>query len=76
MRFEESYKDTEYLNLIRKELDEFRSLFIDWVHSFDTSNYTWDEWELFNPPHAIPPSETDQFDDDFDIEDFLNDEDE
>lgn len=55
LRFEDSFKDTEYVTLIRKEIDEFRLLFIEWVASFDRSNYIWDEWELFNPPGAIAP---------------------
>ena len=29
LRFHESYKDLEYIKLIRKELDEFRLLFLD-----------------------------------------------
>lgn len=77
LRFHESYKDIEYVMLIRKELEEFRLLFIDWVDGFDRSNYIWDEWGLFNPEGAIEP---DDFrlpgsDDDFDIEGFLGEED-
>ncbi|MDG2431001.1 hypothetical protein [Flavobacterium sp.] len=76
LRFYESYKDLEYVTLIRKELDEFQLLFIDWVNGFDTNNHIWDEWGLFNPPDAIPPNEIDRFDeDDFDIDDFFDKED-
>jgi len=55
LRFHSKFKDLEYVTLIRRELDEFRQLFIDWVASFDSSNYIWDDWGLFNPKHAIPP---------------------
>ncbi|MBG6063203.1 hypothetical protein IWX83_003013 [Flavobacterium sp. CG_9.1] len=76
LRFYESYKDLEYVTLIRKELDEFQLLFIDWVNGFDTNNHIWDEWGLFNPPGAIPPTEIDGFEeDDFDIDDFFDEED-
>jgi hypothetical protein len=79
LRFQDSYKDLEYVHLIRKEIDEFRLLFIDWVANFDTENHYWDEWGLFNPPGAVPPieglpflndtldhSDFDDFDEDFD----------
>lgn len=76
LRFHKSFKEIEYVKLIRKEIDEFRLLFIEWVASFDTNNHYWDEWGLFNPPGAIPPSEHETYnDDDFDINDFLNDDD-
>ena len=76
LRFHKSFKEVEYVKLIRKEIDEFRLLFIEWVASFDPNNHYWDEWGLFNPPGAIPPSEDETYnDDDFDINDFLNDDD-
>jgi hypothetical protein len=53
--------DTAFTNLIRTEIENFRLLFIDWVNSFYTSNYIWDEWELFNPKGAIPPTDFDCF---------------
>lgn len=71
LRYEEDFKAADYVQLVRKEIEEFRLLFIDWVASFDRSNYIWDEWELFNPPGAIPPSDSDYNDpinwDDFDF---------
>jgi len=51
--------DTSFTNLIRTEIENFRLLFIDWVNSFDKSDYIWDEWELFNPKGAIPPTDFD-----------------
>ena len=44
------YKDLEYLDLLRKEIDEFRILFAEWVKTFDPWNYYIDRWGLFNPP--------------------------
>lgn len=55
LRFHSKFKDLEYVTLIREELDEFRQLFIYWIASFDSSNYIWDDWGLFNPINAIPP---------------------
>ena len=73
LRFQENYKDLEYVQLIRNEVDEFRLLFIDWVASFDTNNHIWDDWELFNPTGAIPPSENEHFDDnDLNMDDFFD----
>jgi len=53
LRFHENYADLEYVELIRKEIENFRELFVEWINGFDTSNYIWDDWELFNPPGAI-----------------------
>ena len=76
LRFQENYTDLEYVKLIRKEIEEFRLLFIDWVNGFDTNNHIWDEWGLFNPLGSIAPTDDDDFnDDDFDIDNFLDEED-
>jgi hypothetical protein len=73
LRYHESFKNIEYVNLIRDEIDAFRLLFIDWVASFDTSHYVWDEWELFNPEGATLPDPSD--DNSFDWDDFNFDDD-
>lgn len=44
------YKETEYLDLLRNEIEEFRVLFAEWVKTFDPFNYIIDRWGLFNPP--------------------------
>ncbi len=44
------FKETEYLDLLRKEVEEFRILFAEWVKSFDPWDYILDRWGLFNPP--------------------------
>ena len=76
LRFYSSFKDVEYVEMLRNEIEEFRLLFIEWVASFDVSNYIWDYWELFNPPGAVPPNPSDFNDDSFDPNDFFDDDDE
>ncbi len=44
------FKETEYLDLIRDAIEEYRVLFVDWVKSFDQWDYIIDRWGLFNPP--------------------------
>lgn len=44
------FKDLEYLQLLRDEIEEFRILFAEWVKTFDPFNYIIDRWGLFNPP--------------------------
>ena len=75
LSFEEDILDKDYILLLRKEIDEFRLLFIDWVAGFDVWNYIKDNWGLFNPPgvnaHDKDPDEDIPFnpDDLFDFED-------
>ena len=72
LRFEEAISDQDYIHLLRKEIDEFRLLFIDWVAGFDIWNYIKDSWGLFNPP-GISAHDKDPDDDiPFNPEDFLN----
>lgn len=49
--------DNVFTNHIRTEIENFRLIFIDWVNGFDKSDYIWDDWELFNPKDAIPPTD-------------------
>lgn len=44
------FKDIEYLDLLRNEVEKFRVLFAEWVKTFDQWNYIIDRWGLFNPP--------------------------
>ena len=55
------FKDIEYLDLLRLEIERFRVLFVQWVAHFDTLNYILDRWGLFNPP-GITYSEDDDTD--------------
>lgn len=50
LRYEEGIANTDYIDLLRTTIDEFRLLFIDWVAGFDKWNYIKDTWGLFNPP--------------------------
>lgn len=72
LRFHENFKEKEFVTLIRSEIDQFRQLFIEWVASFDKSNHYWDEWELFNPPGAIP-TDPNAFQDPINLDDFFED---
>ena len=44
------FRETEYLDLLRNEIEAFRILFAEWVKTFDPFNYIIDRWGLFNPP--------------------------
>jgi hypothetical protein len=72
LQFEEGINADDYIMLIRKEIDEFRLLFIDWVASFDINNYIPDSWGLFNPP-GVSPEDFFKDDDNFNPMDFLDD---
>ncbi len=56
------FKEVEYFNIIRNQIEEFRLLFIDWVNTFDPWDYVIDRWGLFNPP-GIGPFDKDPDDD-------------
>ncbi|CAN1512603.1 hypothetical protein MCETHM1_00838 [Flavobacteriaceae bacterium] len=72
LRFEESIPDKDYILLLRKEIDEFRLLFIDWVASFDMWNYIKDDWGLFNPPGVNAHDKDPDEDIPFNPDDFFN----
>lgn len=44
------FKDIEYLDLLRDEIEKFRILFAEWVKTFDPWDYIIDRWGVFNPP--------------------------
>jgi len=70
--FEETISDQDYIRLLRKEINEFRLLFIDWVAGFDVWNYIKDNWGLFNPP-GISAHDKDPDDDiPFNPDDYFN----
>lgn len=56
------FKDTEYCEIIRGLIEEYRLLFIDWVAGFDKWDYIIDRWGLFNPP-GVGPFDKDPDDD-------------
>jgi hypothetical protein len=56
------FEHVDYFRIVRKLIEEYRLLFIDWVEGFDKWNYTIDRWGLFNPP-GVGPHDTDPDDD-------------
>lgn len=67
------FKDIEYLDLLRREIEEFRILFAEWVATFDSENYIIDRWGLFNP-QGVNYDDHDPDDDiPFNPDDFLGD---
>jgi hypothetical protein len=44
------FREVDYLEFVRNEVEEFRPLFAEWVKTFDPWNYHIDRWGLFNPP--------------------------
>ena len=48
------FEHTEYFQIVRNLIEEYRLLFIDWVSKFDKWNYIIDRWGLFNPPGKTP----------------------
>lgn len=48
------FKETEYYQIIRDLIEEYRLLFIDWIDTFDAWDYIIDRWGLFNPPGVGP----------------------
>ena len=47
------FEEAEYYLIVRRQLEEFRLLFRDWVATFNPKHFIVDEWGLFNPP-GIP----------------------
>ena len=48
------FKEVAYFDMVRKHIEEYRLLFIDWVAGFDKWDYAIDRWGLFNPPGVSP----------------------
>lgn len=40
--------EEKYIDMFRKEIEEFRILFLEWVKSFDKTNDISDEWDIKN----------------------------
>jgi hypothetical protein len=70
--FEETISDQDYIRLLRKEINEFRLLFIDWVAGFDVWNYIKDNWGLFNPPGISAHDKDPDNDIPFNPDDYFN----
>jgi hypothetical protein len=73
------FEHTEYYTMVRQKVEEYRVLFIDWVASFDKSNYFIDDWGLFNPHGVVLPDEVRDTDDNYNpdwMDGFFDEEDE
>lgn len=57
-----NFEYPEYYDIVRKLIEEYRLLFIEWVNGFDKWDYVIDRWGLFNPP-GIGPFDHDPDDD-------------
>lgn len=44
------FQEVKYYKMVRRQLEEFRFLFRDWVASFNPKHFMVDDWGLFNPP--------------------------
>jgi hypothetical protein len=60
--------ERKYTDILRREIDAFKVLFIQWVKAFDKHNDLPDDWYLFNDPSTFPED-----DEPFDPNEFLND---
>jgi len=56
------FEHVEYYSIVRKLIEEYRLLFIEWVEGYDKWNYIIDRWGLFNPP-GVGPHDKDPDDD-------------
>lgn len=72
------FEEAEYYKIVRKQLEEFRLLFREWVANFNPKHFIVDDWGLFNPPgisqdYVQRDDELDFLDEDgegFDFDDF------
>lgn len=69
------FKDVHYYEMVRKQIEEFRLLFVDWVAGFNSQHFITDSWGLFNPPgishdYERRSDELNFLDEDYDNEDF------
>lgn len=51
------FEEAEYYHLVRRQIEEFRLLFIAWVAGFNPKHFITDHWGLFNPPGIAPDYE-------------------
>lgn len=66
------FKEAEYYKIVRRQLEEFRLLFREWVATFNPKHFIVDEWGLFNPPGI--PQDYEQRDDELNFLDEDDDE--
>lgn len=44
------FSDGKYFNIVDRQIEEFRILYLDWVAGFDNKQFITDRWGIFNPP--------------------------
>ncbi|MGA9211332.1 hypothetical protein [Kaistella sp.] len=44
------FEEAEYYLIVRRQIEEFRLLFREWVSNFNPKHFIVDDWGLFNPP--------------------------
>ncbi|MBC7935539.1 MAG: hypothetical protein H7Y86_09340 [Rhizobacter sp.] len=49
--------EKKYVDVLKEEIEIFKSLFINWVKCFDRGNDLPDDWWLFNNPDTLPGEE-------------------
>jgi|GEM_PF-2325960 len=64
------YQDKEYLDVLAEAIETLRSIFLQWVQTFNSSQYINDTWGLFNP--VITHTDGGSRIKDIDVESFLN----
>ncbi|MGZ5262620.1 MAG: hypothetical protein ACXWCF_02400 [Kaistella sp.] len=69
------FDEAGYYLIVRRQIEEFRLLFREWVAGFNPQHYIVDEWGLFNPPgiaqdHVQSDKELEFLDEDDDEIDF------
>lgn len=66
------FDEADYYLIVRRQIEEFRLLFREWVAGFNPKHFIVDEWGLFNPPGI--PQDYVQRDDELDFLDEDDDE--
>ncbi|MBI1780189.1 MAG: hypothetical protein HYR66_02315 [Sphingobacteriales bacterium] len=49
--------EEKYTEVLKKEIEAFKEIFIKWVSCFDKTNDLPDDWHLFNNPADFPPDD-------------------
>jgi len=51
------HSEQAHFDLLRKAVEEFRPLFVEWVATFKDSERMWDDWGLFNLFGDVPDTD-------------------
>lgn len=51
------FREANYYEIVRRQLEEFKLLFRQWVSTFNPKHFITDDWGLFNPPGISPDYE-------------------